>query len=208
MSWAAWLSLASICALGAMSPGPSLAVVLRHALGGGVAGGLVTAWAHAVGVGQYALAVALGLAVVVTGSPALFQGLQLAGAAFLAWLGLQALRSGGGGGFANARGEASTLRKAALDGFLIAFLNPKIALWFLALFSQFVAPDSSLLLKVGMAGLALAIDGVWYSLITLALSHGRVLDWLRRRAVWIDRIFGLLLLLLALRVAWGALTGG
>ena len=198
---AGWLSLAAVCALGAISPGPSLAVVLRNTLIGSRREGMLTAISHGVGVGLYALAVALGLAVVIAGSPTLFRALQLGGALFLLYLGVRALTSRGAldeTGAQPPRRGVNGLR----DGFLIAFLNPKIAIFFLALFSQFVRPSAQLPEKLLMALLAAGIDTAWYLLVAAVLSHGPVLGWLRRRAVWIDRVFGVLLVALAIRVAF------
>ena len=200
MSWTAWLSLATICALGAMSPGPSLAVVVRSTVSGGRTAGLVTAVAHAAGIGIYALLVAFGLGLLVTGSELLFRIVQLAGAAFLAYLGVAALRSRGAGEEATPRPAGSSTALGARDGFLIAFLNPKIAIWFLALFSQFLRPEAGVAEKVMMAGLAASIDAAWYALVAVVLSRGAMLAWLRQRAVWIDRLFGVIMLLVALRV--------
>ena len=64
MSLSIWFSLFTICLLGAISPGPSLAMVIKHSLAGGRANGLGTSWAHATGIGLYALLSMLGLAVI------------------------------------------------------------------------------------------------------------------------------------------------
>lgn len=96
MTISIWLSLLLICILGAMSPGPSLAVVAKHSLTGGRKHGLVTAWSHACGVGLYALLTLLGLAVVLKQSPTVFNMISYAGAGYLAYLGVNALRSKGG----------------------------------------------------------------------------------------------------------------
>lgn len=90
-----WFSLLAICLLGAMSPGPSLAMIAKHSLAGGRMNGLIAAWAHAAGIGIYAFATIIGLAVVLEQSPMLFKGISLAGAAYLAYLGVNALRSKG-----------------------------------------------------------------------------------------------------------------
>ena len=86
-----WLTLTLICSAGAMSPGPSLALVLGNSWRDGRAAGYVTALSHAAGVGAYALLVALGLATVLTSRPQLLQVLQFAGAGYLIWLGIGAL---------------------------------------------------------------------------------------------------------------------
>ena len=97
MTLTVWLSLFTVCLLGAMSPGPSLAIITKHSLTGGRVNGLATAWAHAFGIGIYAFITLIGLAVVLQQSPLLFKTISLAGAAYLAYLGFNALRSKGGG---------------------------------------------------------------------------------------------------------------
>ncbi|MEO1171739.1 MAG: hypothetical protein AAFX94_06765, partial [Myxococcota bacterium] len=72
----------------------------------------------------------------------------------------------------------------------------------LALFSQFVRPESSSLERFAMGALAVGIDGVWYTLVVSAVSIGPVLAQIQSQSRRIDRIFGVLLLLVALRIAW------
>ncbi len=208
MTWTAWLSLAAVCTMGAMSPGPSLAVVVRHTVRRSRAHGVAVAMAHALGVGFYALVTTLGLAAVLVAHPVLYQGLALAGAVYLAWLGWRAMRASAGTLSTGGPAMAGGVFAAARDGFLIAFLNPKIAVFFLALFSQFVHADMTLAETAIFWATATVIDGGWYALVALALSRGRVLDWLRRHAHWVDRLTGVILLGLAavtsVRVLFGA----
>ncbi|MEL6116445.1 LysE family translocator [Photobacterium sp. SP02] len=202
MTFSIWLSLLMICMLGAMSPGPSLAVVAKHSLAGGRLHGIVTSWAHAFGVGVYALLTLLGLAVVLKQSPTLFQIITYSGAAYLAYLGINALRSKGGVAAKLAAGEPASMASAARDGLMISVLNPKLALFFLALFSQFVAVGSGISDRVIIVATPLLVDGLWYTLIALVLSRPAVLETLKTRAQLIDRLSGVVLIMLALRVVW------
>jgi threonine/homoserine/homoserine lactone efflux protein len=200
-----WLSLAAVCAMGAMSPGPSLALVLRHTLGGGRAPGVAAALSHALGVGFYALLTVWGLGALIVRVPPLFQAITWAGAAYLAWLGIRALRAGRTGVLEAGRLSTSR-RQAAREGMLVALGNPKLILFFIALLSQFVTPDMSLAAKALIVLTAMVIDGAWYVLVALGLSHSRVLPWLQLRSHWINHITGVLLLALALRVVAGPLA--
>ncbi|MCD9542469.1 lysine transporter LysE [Photobacterium carnosum] len=202
MTISIWLSLLLICLLGAMSPGPSLAVVAKHSLSGGRWHGIVCAWAHACGVGCYAVFTLLGLAVVLHQSPLLFTSVSYAGAGYLAYLGFNALRSKGGVAAKLAQGQPSSLFEAARDGVMISLFNPKLALFFLALFSQFVAVGNEVSSKVIIVVTPLLVDGFWYTLIACVLSYPRVLSVLRTKAQLIDRLSGIVLLGLALRVVW------
>ncbi len=195
-----WLSLFTVCLLGAMSPGPSLAMVAKHSLAGGRKNGLATAWAHAFGIGIYAFITLIGLAVVLHQSPLLFKTISFLGAAYLAYLGVNALRSKGGVAAKLESGEKVSPWQSAREGFLISLLSPKITLFFIALFSQFVAVGHELSSKVIIVVTPFIVDGVWYTFITFLLSSPLILDKLRSKAVLIDRLSGVVLLLLAARV--------
>lgn len=197
MAFSLWFSLFMICLLGAMSPGPSLAIVVKHSLAGGRANGLATSWAHAAGIGLYALLSLLGLAVVFHQFPLLFKIISLAGAAYLAYLGVNALLSKGGIATKLESGKAVSAYQAAKEGFLISILSPKIALFFTALFSPFVVTVQEISGKMMMVATPFVVDGLWYTLITLLLSNPRLLDKLKQNAVIIDRSSGFILMLLA-----------
>ncbi|NQY85234.1 MAG: LysE family translocator, partial [Alcanivorax sp.] len=151
-----WLLLIGVCALGAMTPGASLAVVTRHTLRGSARAGVSAGLAHAAGIGVYAVATVAGLAVVLRGFPQLEIAIRLAGSLFLLWLALGSWRAARGPAPAPDAGAAGN---AVRDGFLIAFLNPKVALFFLALFSQFVSADMAMAARVQVAATAVVIDG-------------------------------------------------
>lgn len=200
MTFTIWLSLFTICILGAMSPGPSLAMVAKHSLAGGRLNGLATAWAHAFGIGIYAFVTLIGLAVVLQQSPLLFKSISYAGAAYLAYLGYNAIRSKGGVAARLESGEQTSVWQSAKEGFLISLLSPKIALFFIALFSQFVAVGDSITAKGLIVLTPLVVDGLWYTLITFLLSSPRLIDKIRSKALLIDRLSGVVLILLAARV--------
>ncbi|MGF1772777.1 LysE family translocator [Vibrio wakamikoensis] len=200
MSFTIWLSLFAICLLGAMSPGPSLAIVAKHSLAGGRQHGLATAWAHAFGIGVYALVTVLGLSVLLHQFPLVFKGISLLGALYLAWLGYNALRSKGGIVERLESGKQVSVMTAAKEGLFISLLSPKIALFFTALFSQFVAIGSELSDKAIIVFTPLVVDGLWYTLITFMLSSPRLLNKLKSKAKLIDQLSGLVLILLAVRV--------
>lgn len=207
MEFSHWLSLFSICLLGAMSPGPSLAVVMNSTLQGGRGKGLQSSVAHGFGVGLYGLLTVTGLAVLVANSPTLFLAMQLAGAAYLLYLGAGSLRSKGSS--VPAAGETGTAaHSAAVSGFLVAFLNPKLAFFMLALFSQFLQPGAGLAEKGIMVATVGITDAAWYSLIAVLVSHPAFFDRLQRASATIDRVFGVILILLALTVLYRALAQG
>lgn len=201
-----WLSLLAICILGATFPGASLAVVLRQTLDHSRLHGAVTGIAHAAGVGLYSVFSVLGLVVLLQQSPLAFQLISYAGAVYLLWLGYQGLTAKAVGGHASLEeGSSASLWDAARDGLMIALLNPKIGLFFLALFSQFVHEDMTLWAKVVFVTTITLVDGGWYVLVATLLVNGPLLLWLRRHQVWVERILGIVLILLAMKIL---LVGG
>ena len=199
MTLTTWFSLVAICCLGAMSPGPSLAVVLRHTVSNGRVHGVITAITHAIGVALWALLTVWGLALLVVEWPLMYKFLTYAGAAYLMWMGIKALRSNGAGPL-NVVPVAAPISEAARDGLMVSLLNPKLAFFFTALFSQFISAELLLVDKLIITGTASIIDVLWYILVVLALSHSKVLEKLQRRSAFIDKISGVVLLGLALRV--------
>lgn len=199
-----WLSLVAICIMGALSPGPSLAVVVKNTLFGGAKQGYATAISHGAGVALYAALTTLGIAVIIVQSPLLFSIIKYAGAAFLLYLGIKSLFSKK----QSIEVDDTTSEKQNTqqkingwrDGFLIAFLNPKLAIFFLALFSQFVSANASVQEKVVMVATVGIIDTLWYVIVAFLFSRGPVLKKLKQNSHIIDRIAGTFLILLATRV--------
>lgn len=200
MTLTVWFSLFMVSLLGAMSPGPSLATVAKHTLSGKRINGIAAAWAHSIGIGFYAFITVIGLAVVLQQSPMVFKTISYLGAAYLAYLGLGALRSTGGIAAKLESGKAVTLTESAKEGLLISLLNPKIALFFLALFSQFVAIGNAPIDKAIIVITPVLVDGLWYTIISCLLSAPQIVEKLRSKAQWIDRLSGVVLIVLALRV--------
>jgi threonine/homoserine/homoserine lactone efflux protein len=152
----------------------------------------------------YGLLTVAGLAVLVTSSPVLFLGLQLLGAVYLVYLGIRALRSTGAPALENP--SAPGKHNAATSGFLVAFLNPKLAVFMLALFSQFLRPEAQLGEKAAMVATVGLVDAAWYCLVVALISREVFLKRLRASARLIDRCFGVILILLALSVVLRSVT--
>lgn len=191
-----WISLTLACLLGAMSPGPSLAVIANVALIQGRLAGSIAALSHGLVIGFFALLTTLGLVAVLQRYQVIFDGLQIAGCIYLGWMALNLL-------FARARRSTELLVAtsrsnwmAARDGFVIALINPKIVLFFTALFSQFVSVGSATSDKVLMALIAGSVDTAWYMLVALVIAQSAMLERYQHSGRWLSKIFGLLLLLI------------
>ncbi|WP_062568297.1 LysE family translocator [Pseudoalteromonas arabiensis] len=196
-----WLSLVAVCIMGAMSPGPSLAVVLKHSLHGGMKNGMLAALSHGIGVGFYACASLLGLGALMTQLPTLYQVLVYGGAAYLAYLGIRILLARPSSQTLNVEKAKPSPRAALQDGFAIAFLNPKLAVFFLALFSQFIDPEN-LTFQVGliMCLTVFVLDTGWYLLVALLTEISKKRFGFTKANPWFEKLLGVIFIALAVRV--------
>ena len=188
-----WMSF--ICAMGAMSPGPSLVVVLRNTISGGRTRGVMTAIGHGIGFSIYAFMAVMGLSSVILANEQVFHLLQSAGALFLIWLAISMITNKNS---VSSEECEKSVYKGFSEGFMIAFFNPKILVFLVAIFSQFINFDLNnpgRFIMVLMAGI---IDTTWYVLVAAALSGTNFIDRLRFNSVFINRFIGMLLLILAI----------
>ena len=193
-----WVSLAFICILGAFSPGPSLIVILSVTASAGRKAGYLASFGHGTGVFLYALMAATGLIVLIKTSLLLFSIIQFLGAVFLAFVGIRILKSVF---WPLPRDvEETTTRNTTnrfWQGFAVAILNPKIAAFFLSLFSQFLGSGQTSITHLGMATLAGLIDTAAYFLMVAWASTSMMTNFLDRYKRSVEVGFGVLLCLLA-----------
>lgn len=201
MSWEALALILTIHAVALVSPGPDFAVVTRLSIVSGRAGGLWAAAGVAASIGVYVLVCALGLTLVLAALPGLSQALAVAGALYLAWLGIQCLRSRGQ--LPEAQPEARR-GKSFVTGFLTNLLNPKAMLYTVSILSQALSPELGVADTALLWSLLVGESFLWFALVATLFSSRRVLDWLRGRLQWFDRAVGVVLLALAAKVASSA----
>lgn len=183
-----------------LTPGADTALVIRNALAGGRRAGMLTALGGAIGLLCWGVAAAIGLAAVLAASAMLYTAVKLAGAAYLVYLGIQAIRHAGKAATAGAAG--ASVRHPVRIGLMTNLLNPKAGLFFTALLPQFVSPhDPVLVVSAGMTLVAATASLVW--LCGYSALVARAGDVLRRPRVAraVDRCTGAVLIALGLRVA-------
>jgi threonine/homoserine/homoserine lactone efflux protein len=173
------------CVLLALTPGPNLMYLISRTLCQGRAAGMVSLAGTTTGFMFYALAAAFGLTAIFVAIPFLYDVVRWAGAAYLLWLAWDAVRPRGGGLFA--RRDLPSARPGLLfrTGMLTSILNPKVALFYLALFPQFVDPSrgSVLAQSLLLAAVQIVIDGFCDMLFVLAASQAAT--WLVERPMWL-----------------------
>jgi len=175
--------------------------MMKHTVGASRAHGVAAALGHGCGVALYALLSVLGLSAVLTTHRVLFGAVVWAGAGYLAFLGVKMLASPTGGVVdLSVQPHGVPLRRAARDGLAVSLVNPKLAVFFVALFSQFVGPGSAPSERLVLVMTPAGIDTLWHVLVVLLVSQSRVLSWLRSHVRWLNRAMGVALILLGLRI--------
>ena len=186
-----------------MAPGPDNLQVLARGISQGRAAGLVAALGFAAGITFHTTLATLGIAALLRSSPIAFQAIKYAGAAYLIWIGIKALRSQG---LATAHERpAQPLWSVFRQSVFGNMLNPKVTLFFLVFLPQFIEPHGAQSVPVQMLELGLLFmlqTVVVFSLF--GVCAGMIGGWLKRRprvGVWLDRLAGATFIAIGIRVA-------
>lgn len=203
-----WLTLIAVFGLAVVSPGPDFVMAVRNSVVYSRRAGMLTALGFGVGILFHVAYTLLGLAAVMSQSILLFNVIKYAGAAYLVYIGVQALRSRGAGqaavDAAVALGDASKTMSglaAFRSGLLTNALNPKATLFFLAIFSQIIRPDTPLAWKAAYGFTCSLMVSGWFCVVSFVLTQARVRATFLRATKWIDRSCGLLMIGLGVKVA-------
>ena len=188
MDFAALAPIIVVLCLGAMSPGPSLAVLIRNTMEGGKRRGVACGLGHGIGFGIYAFIAVSGIAQLKARAGGAAEILEIVGGLFLLLLAALMLR-----GSSDEVEHQTSERRGFAEGFLIAFLNPKILAFLLAVFSQFVQPDFTFGERAMVAGIAMFIDGGWYVLVALVISGTPLLVKLEENGRKVEMTMGCVL---------------
>lgn len=143
-SWETLLAFATLTLLVAYFPGPALLYTAAQTIAHGKKAGLMAMLGIHLGCYLHVFAAAFGLSAVFKHVPELYVAVKLAGALYLIWLGIGMIRSKLGSPEQQAVAPPKTVRRALIDSFVVEVLNPKVALFFIALLPQFVDPAGSL----------------------------------------------------------------
>lgn len=202
--WTEFLTIAIAHLFAVASPGPDFAIVMRQCVTAGTRAGIWTA----VGVGSAILLhvayCILGVALLLSSSPDLFNIMKLLAAAYLFYLGIQSFRVS----LQPVQADIDSSLETAVQplraigvGFLTNGLNPKATLFFLALFTVVISPATPTLVQVAY-GLYLALATfAWFAMLSLLLGRPRVRRFMLRAGVWFERGMALVLIVLAVEIA-------
>ncbi|MDG0797196.1 LysE family translocator [Pectobacterium punjabense] len=199
------LFVATIATLGMISPGPDFFLVIRNAARYPRVAALMTAFGVICGVATHMAYCVAGLAVVVITTPWLFNVLKYAGAAYLIWIGVQALFTRGGSKLdvSHLAQQSVSLKKAFLQGYLCNLLNPKATLFFLAMFTQVLNIHSGIGEKLWYAMIIWGLSVVWWPLLVVLFQSEPVRRGLAKVQKLVDKLLGTVLIALGIKVALG-----
>jgi RhtB (resistance to homoserine/threonine) family protein len=205
--WTEFLTVALAHVLAVVSPGPDFAIVLRQSLHHGRRTALWTSIGIGCGLCVHITYCLLGLGLVLKNSAVALETVKWLGAAYLAWIGVQALRSRAKTEDINLSSGASapSVRAAWSTGFFVNLFNPKAALFFIALFPLAVSTTTPKWVQVGY-GLWMTLSTMaWFSFVSVVFTKAEVRRAFLRHGHWIDRALGVVFLGFALSLAFTAL---
>ena len=193
----------TVCLLGAMSPGPSMAVVISNAIFKGRYNGVLTSIGHGTGIAVYATFAVLGLGLIIKTNIFIFNGLKILSVIFLIFIGVKSILNK-----EKLDLEKKDMKENAisfLQGFSISILNPKILVWFIAIYSQFMSIDNGLIFNIYLVSIAGIVDACWYIVLTLVVTTASALSFFQTKIILIQKIQGFFFIALGLGLLFNLL---
>ena len=195
----AWFALVALALV--LTPGPNMIYCISRTLCQGRAAGMVSLAGVALGFVVHLLGASFGLSALLLAAPLAFTALKIAGALYLLWLAWQAVRPGGLSPFETRALPHDPPRKLFLMGFMTNLLNPKVAMFYLSFFPQFLHPErgqvllQSLSLGAVQIGVSMVINTVIiFFAAGLAVFLNRNITWMRVQRYVMGTVLGLLAL--------------
>jgi len=198
------LILAGVFGVAVISPGPDLVVAIRNSIAHGRLIGFFTALGFGLAIIVHVTYTSFGIAALIASSVLVFTIIKIIGACYLFYVGIKALRSNG---MATVEldtpksKEEMTALKACSQGFITNLLNPKAALFFLALFSQFIKEGDPIWVYGVYGSICFALVVVWFSIVSIFLTIPMVRNKFLAVSKWVDRVCGTLFIALGIKLA-------
>ena len=196
------VSIGAIQLMAVISPGPSFLVTARTAVAQSRADGLKVALGLGAGTVLGSAAALLGLNAVFHAVPALFVAMKAAGALFLLYVAWMIFRHASAP--LRIEGGGERLANPFLKGFLVQISNPKVAVFFGSIFIAMLPAQVPLWMSLALIAIVSFNEVWWYSLVALFFAAAPVRRFYLPAKPWIDRVTGLFLGALGLRLLWKA----
>lgn len=191
------------CLLLVLTPGPNMMYLISRSICQGRMAGVISLFGVVAGFMVHMLAAAIGLSAIFVAVPMAYDLLKFAGAAYLLWLAWLAVKPGAKSMFEPRALPADSPRRLFMMGFLTNLLNPKVAIFYVSFFPQFINPErGSVFLQSMVLGLTQTTVSFTINLI-IALSAAGIATWFARNPVWLAAqryVMGFVLAALAIRL--------
>lgn len=196
MSLIVFIQVFFVCLFGAMSPGPSMAVVINNAIFKNRYHGVLTSIGHGLGITIYAIFAVIGIGLIINTNILIFNGMKIISIMFLIYLGLKAITNKEKVNFENK--ELSGRATSFFQGLSIAILNPKILVWFVAIYSQFMSKSNDFLFNTYLILIAGVIDTCWYILLTIMATSDVALRYLKSKSDILQKLLGFIFIIIGM----------
>jgi threonine/homoserine/homoserine lactone efflux protein len=197
------ISIGLVQLLALISPGPDFLITARTAVARSRFDGVKVALGLATGTVVWASAALLGLNVIFHAVPILFLGMKIIGALFLVWIAWQIFRHAAIP-IAVGTGESNVAGNLFIQGFLTKISNPKAVVFYGSIFLAMLPANVPLWMTLSLIAIVTFNNVWWYSAVALFFGSGPIRRFYIRAKIWIDRVTGLFLGALGLRLLWAA----
>ena len=190
-----FVQIVFVCLLGAMSPGPSMVLVINNSIFKNKFNGILTAIGHGLGIGIYALFAVIGIGIIIQTNLLIFNTLKVLSIIFiLSWF--HAL-------FKKAEldfrvNNSKNGIKSFFQGLAISILNPKILIWFVAIYSQFMSQSNNYFFNISLILIASIVDTLWYIFLVNLVTSKSIFQIIKMKSELIQKIVGYFFILIAL----------
>lgn len=206
--WQEFLLMASAHALAVASPGPDFAIVMRQSLVFGRRFAILTSIGIGLAILVHVTYAVLGIGLLIRDTVWLFTTIKIAGAAYLLYIGWQAIRvqKAEVNEFKPVSHDTMSSMKAFRQGFITNVLNPKATLFFLSLFTTIVSAETPMGIQA-LYGIWMSVmTGAWFIFLSLMLTQQRVRQFFASFGHWIDRVLGAFLIILAIMLLFSTVN--
>lgn len=194
--------------LAVISPGPDFAIIIRQSVSFGRKTAVITSLGIAAGISVHIAYTLLGIGFIISQSPNLFMVMKLIGAAYITYISIALLRS-------KAKcAESSAIeidtndnnhKKAFTLGFMTNVLNPKVTIFFLAIFTTVVSADTPIFMQSIYGAWIIFTTGLWFIIVSFFFSHQKVRDKFVTHGYLFERLMGVVLLFFAAKIVFDLL---
>jgi RhtB (resistance to homoserine/threonine) family protein len=204
-----FLEIFLIGILSGLSPGPDIYLEMKNSLGFGRRIGIATALGVASALFIHVTYTILGFTYIIEKFPSIFIAIKVAGSLYLLWLGFHAIRS------VKQKEEQpenevkrntdKNVKQGFREGFICNVLNPKAALFFLSIFSQFISADTASWVRWIYGTEIVVAVGLWFTVISTVISYQKFRIYYERYSHWFDRCLGAILIYFAIFIVYSTI---